>query len=43
MTQFILQILLIFRMLEEEHHIQSFDNLAKREIIDKFLNNRQVE
>ena len=37
------KVLLIFRLLEEEHHIQSFDNLAKREMIDKFLNNRQYE
>ncbi|HCN82928.1 MAG TPA: hypothetical protein DIT07_04810 [Sphingobacteriaceae bacterium] len=37
------KVLLIFRLLEEEHHIQSFDNLSKREMIDKFLNNRQYE
>jgi len=37
------KVLLIFRLLEEEHHIQSFENLAKREMIDKFLNTRQYE
>jgi hypothetical protein len=37
------KVLLIFRLLEEEHHIQSFENLNKREMIDKYLNNRQVE
>jgi hypothetical protein len=35
------KVLLIFRLLEEEYHIQSFENLSKREIIDRFLNNRQ--
>ncbi len=37
------KVLVIFRLLEEEHHIQSFENLNKREMIDKYLNNRQVE
>jgi hypothetical protein len=37
------KVLLIFRLLEEEHHIQSFENLNKREMIDRFLNNRQYE
>jgi hypothetical protein len=37
------KVLVIFRLLEEEHHMQSLDNLGKREIIDKFLNNRQYE
>jgi hypothetical protein len=37
------KILLIFSLLEDEHHMQSFENLGKREMIDKFLNNRQVE
>jgi hypothetical protein len=37
------KVLLIFRLLEEEHHIQSFENLSKREMIDRFLNNRQFE
>ena len=37
------KVLLIFKILEEEHHIQSFDNLNRRDMIDKFLNNRQYE
>lgn len=37
------KVLLIFRLLEEDHHIQSFVNLSKREMIDKFLNNKQFE
>lgn len=37
------KVLLIFRLLEEEHHTQSLDNFSKREMIDKFLNNRQYE
>ena len=37
------KVLVIMRLLEEEHHTQSLDNLSKREIIDKFLNNRQYE
>lgn len=37
------KVLVIFRLLEEEHHTQSLDNFSKREMIDKFLNNRQYE
>lgn len=37
------KVLAIFRILEEEHHIQSLDNFSRREMIDKFLNNRQYE
>jgi hypothetical protein len=37
------KVLLIFRLMEEEHHTQSLDNFSKREMIDKFLNNRQYE
>lgn len=36
-------VLLIFNLLETEHHIQSFENLAKREMVDNFLNNNQYE
>ena len=37
------KVLVIFKLIEEDHHMQSFDNLNKREMIDKFLNNRQYE
>lgn len=37
------KVLVIFRLLEEEFHTQSLDNFSKREMIDKFLNNRQYE
>ena len=37
------KVLFIFRITEEEHHIQSFDNLSRRQSIDNYLNNRQYE
>lgn len=37
------KILLIYRLLEEEHHIQSLENLNNRDTIGTFLNNRQYE
>ena len=36
-------VLVIFKVLEEDHHIQSLTNLSKRDMIDKFLNNQQYE
>ncbi len=37
------KVLLVYRLLEEKHHTQSFENLNNRDMIDKFLNNRQYE
>lgn len=37
------KVLLNYRLLEEEHHIQSFENLNTRDMINNFLNNRQYE
>lgn len=36
-------VLSIFNLLETEYHIQSFENLAKRDMVDNFLNNNQYE
>jgi hypothetical protein len=36
-------VLAIHNTLEEVHHVQSLNNLARREFIDKFLNNAQYE
>ncbi|MXV13681.1 hypothetical protein [Hufsiella ginkgonis] len=36
-------VLLLFNILERDHRTQSLDNLAKREMIDHFLNNQQYE
>jgi hypothetical protein len=33
----------VLSFLETEHHQQSFENLSRREMIDKFLNNLQYE
>jgi len=33
----------VLNFLETEHHQQSLDNLSRREMIDKFLNNLQYE
>lgn len=33
----------VLTLLETEYHQQSFENIARREQIDKFLNNRQYE
>jgi len=31
------KVLVIFNMLEQEHHQQSFDNLSKRNLIQKYI------
>lgn len=36
-------VLEVFNLLEKEYHTQSLDNIAKRQMIDKFLNTDQYE
>ncbi|MDF3076181.1 MAG: hypothetical protein K0S09_70 [Sphingobacteriaceae bacterium] len=36
-------VLVVFNQLEKEYHTQSLDNIAKRQMIDKFLNTDQYE
>lgn len=33
----------VINLLESEYHQQSFENISRRELIDKFLNTRQYE
>lgn len=42
-TAFLHAVLRIQNALEEEHHIASLNNLARRDLIDKFLNTEQYE
>ena len=37
------KVALVLNLLETEHHQQSLENLSRREMIDKFLNNEQYE
>jgi len=37
------KVLLVFNLLEEEHHQQSITNISRREMINHFLNTRQYE
>lgn len=37
------KVALVLNLLETDHHQQSLENLSRREMIDKFLNNEQYE
>jgi hypothetical protein len=36
-------VLEVFNLLETEHHVQTLENINKRDVIDNFLNNNQYE